>query len=555
MATDPFGGTDQLAGTKRLMALEALRRAGKPNPSLAGALLQGLSAGLMGLYEGQDERASQAAQSKAIDALYGGSPPVAPMGNVDVPSPHAETPNPLASALGQKTLGLDDGSTIPAPPQNPLAGLNPEFRDRFPALRTAAAERGVTFNAPEPGSIGSLRSQGQQDALFAQGRSAPGPIVTGTRNSNHILGQALDVVPTEGTTPRQIGSTVSELIKGDPRFAGMRSGATFSNLYDPLHVELNKPNTQLAYNASGFPAPSANPLAGLPPAAPPQQQPPVQVAQAQGIPQDQSAQRLYQLYQSAGNPREKQIYGHMLMQQVQKQRDMQLQLQLDAQKKMNPAYGDIPANAGAKAGAEETAKGRARIAPDIIAGEASLAGAKTRAEAKAKTEVQQAAALEGAKKNSPAVSGLVRDAIKATDAMGSTGLVGQMTSGIDSSPAGRLESHLIGIRARIGFEELNKMRASSPTGGALGPVSDAENKLLQSVYGSITVGLPADVLKARLRKLDALYNATIHQPGDLPKIYAMPESAFSKIQPGETEGGYEYLGGDRADPKSWRKAQ
>lgn len=36
------------------------------------------------------------------------------------------------------------------------------------------------------------RSRERQAALYAQGRTAPGPIVTGTLNSKHILGRAFD---------------------------------------------------------------------------------------------------------------------------------------------------------------------------------------------------------------------------------------------------------------------------------------------------------------------------------------------------------------------------
>lgn len=43
-----------------------------------------------------------------------------------------------------------------------------------------------------------VRTQAQQDALYAQGRTKPGKIVTWTRNSKHIQGKAVDVVPYAG---------------------------------------------------------------------------------------------------------------------------------------------------------------------------------------------------------------------------------------------------------------------------------------------------------------------------------------------------------------------
>lgn len=43
--------------------------------------------------------------------------------------------------------------------------------------------------------IQGLRTQAQQDRLYAQGRTEPGPIVTWTRNSPHLTGDAVDVAP------------------------------------------------------------------------------------------------------------------------------------------------------------------------------------------------------------------------------------------------------------------------------------------------------------------------------------------------------------------------
>jgi peptidoglycan L-alanyl-D-glutamate endopeptidase CwlK len=38
-----------------------------------------------------------------------------------------------------------------------------------------------------------VRTQAEQDALYAQGRTAPGKIVTNTKNSRHIGGFAVDI--------------------------------------------------------------------------------------------------------------------------------------------------------------------------------------------------------------------------------------------------------------------------------------------------------------------------------------------------------------------------
>lgn len=41
--------------------------------------------------------------------------------------------------------------------------------------------------------VQGVRTQAQQDALYAQGRTTPGNIVTWTRESNHLTGHAVDL--------------------------------------------------------------------------------------------------------------------------------------------------------------------------------------------------------------------------------------------------------------------------------------------------------------------------------------------------------------------------
>lgn len=77
---------------------------------------------------------------------------------------------------------------------------------------------------------------------------------------------------------------------------------------------------------------------------------------------------------------------------------------------------------------------------------------------------------------------------------------GAMTRGIPGTGAKDLSETLNTIRANLGFERLQEMRASSPTGGALGQVSEMENKLLQSVWGSLDQSQSPSQLKENLGK-------------------------------------------------------
>jgi len=67
----------------------------------------------------------------------------------------------------------------------------------------------------------------------------------------------------------------------------------------------------------------------------------------------------------------------------------------------------------------------------------------------------------------------------------SAGLMAQATSGIGSTPARNLRATIDTIVANIGFEKLQEMRETSPTGGALGNVTERELTFLQSVRGSL----------------------------------------------------------------------
>lgn len=252
----------------------------------AARVVQAMMGGLDAGRADRAERANRTADQEMIAKLLGGGMASLSAPPTDTAAPSAPTaPEPKGPSMA-RVSGTEDA--IPLPKRNPLGALNPEFRSKFADLRTAAGDQGAYFDAPEQGSLGNVRSPQQQAALYAQGRTAPGPVVTGTTQSNHITGRALDVVPTNGANEKKIGSVVSALIANDPRFAGMRSGATFSNLYDPLHVELNKPQgNQVASldSSSGVAAPTtlvgSNPTyAPAAPAGAPVAAPPTQVAQA-----------------------------------------------------------------------------------------------------------------------------------------------------------------------------------------------------------------------------------------------------------------------------------
>jgi hypothetical protein len=81
-------------------------------------------------------------------------------------------------------------STDPKAPRHELDLLAPEFRDRLDrVIDRMESEFGYKVEVTE-----TFRSQARQNALFAQGRSQPGQVVTWTRASNHTAGKAADLV-------------------------------------------------------------------------------------------------------------------------------------------------------------------------------------------------------------------------------------------------------------------------------------------------------------------------------------------------------------------------
>lgn len=59
------------------------------------------------------------------------------------------------------------------------------------------------------GGQGGKRSQAEQDALYAQGRTAPGKVVTWTRDSDHLRGIAVDIEPVRGS-PDEVRKAMEE---------------------------------------------------------------------------------------------------------------------------------------------------------------------------------------------------------------------------------------------------------------------------------------------------------------------------------------------------------
>jgi hypothetical protein len=82
-----------------------------------------------------------------------------------------------------------------------------------------------------------------------------------------------------------------------------------------------------------------------------------------------------------------------------------------------------------------------------------------------------------------------------------TGFVGNLGNYIANTPGSNLSKVLSGVQANLGFEKLQDMRNNSPTGGALGSVTERELELLQATWGSIVNSQDVATLQRNLLRL------------------------------------------------------
>lgn len=104
-----------------------------------------------------------------------------------------------------------------------------------------------------------------------------------------------------------------------------------------------------------------------------------------------------------------------------------------------------------------------------------------------------------------------------------SGAVGYASQMLPGTPAFKMNEALKTIKSRIGFNELQAMRESSPTGGALGNVTIGELERLESVYGNLSLGQSPEALEANLKRIDNIF-------ADV--VYGTPEQIQAQVEAG-----------------------
>lgn len=97
-----------------------------------------------------------------------------------------------------------------------------------------------------------------------------------------------------------------------------------------------------------------------------------------------------------------------------------------------------------------------------------------------------------------------------------TGPMGGLMSNIPGTGAFDMAKLLDSIKANTAFDKLQQMRQASPTGGALGQVSDKENNLLQAAVGALQQSQSFEQFQDNLKRVKNVYLDIIHGPGNGP---------------------------------------
>jgi len=191
------------------------------------------------------------------------------------------------------------------------------------------------------------------------------------------------------------------------------------------------------------------------------------------------------------------------------------------------------ANIGATAGPKAQAAGQSQKAiEDVKTAAIGDRARQAREQELASGQTKRTGALETKSDQFDLINRSIDTALSQSGTF-TTGIVGAVGSNIPGTPAYDLNQTLQGLRANIGFDKLAELRANSPTGGALGSVSDRENELLQSVFGSLQQAQSRDQFETRLEDVRRQIKKSwerVNKAYDLD--YGVPYFEASSEQPG-----------------------
>jgi hypothetical protein len=171
-------------------------------------------------------------------------------------------------------------------------------------------------------------------------------------------------------------------------------------------------------------------------------------------------------------------------------------------------------------------------------------GSPAAAKAQAEVAAQQARA-EGKTQQAGIVSQDIQRLVAALDSEESlsgaarldprnyvTGIPGKAAEKLPGSARIAAQGFVDSIKASIGFDRLDQMRQESPTGGALGNITEQELRFLQATLGSIDLDSKPEVLRQNLRRLQTIYENIMRKAAEYPNAAKFGFSAAAQGQVG-----------------------
>jgi len=108
----------------------------------------------------------------------------------------------------------------------------------------------------------------------------------------------------------------------------------------------------------------------------------------------------------------------------------------------------------------------------------------------------------------------IAQAKKNLQGYGEVGAVGSVMRNVPGTKAHDLQQNIATIVANIGFDKLTAMRAASPTGGALGAVTERELALLQATIASLEQSQSEDQFRENLARVELAYGRAVSAIND-----------------------------------------
>lgn len=138
---------------------------------------------------------------------------------------------------------------------------------------------------------------------------------------------------------------------------------------------------------------------------------------------------------------------------------------------------------------------------------------------------------------------------------GSTGLVGQVLGNLSETDAAELRRQVNTLRSVASIENLTAMRQASPTGAALGSLTERENAMLAEASGAIDPNSKAEDFQRQLDNYERTLLRIVHGPEAGDRIFEETRAPAGRPpgvpEVGAIEDGYRFKGGDPANKDNW----